>query len=117
MAEWIGGPPETVDWTTHAQTMDEVRELRAERDKALEQVETLGRALRPVAEMAERLKAKGHLDPEEGICGDPDLAFPVLDTPLSVTDLERIIAAMKKPYDCSAAVCKVLDAEDEQDKG
>lgn len=57
--------------------------------------EELAEALSPVAKLADRLRANGHLDPEPGLQADPDLTFPA-DVELSVADLRRAQAALTR---------------------
>lgn len=63
-------------------------------ERERERIVKLEAALRPVAELADRLKAKGHLDldPDYQFATDPDLTFPS-NVELSITDLRRALAA------------------------
>lgn len=63
-------------------------------ERGRERIVKLEAALRPVAELADRLKAKGHLDldPDYQFAADPDLTFPS-NVELSITDLRRALAA------------------------
>lgn len=60
--------------------------------EAEQRADRLSEALRPVAELADRLAAKGHLAPDPKWQSDPDLIFP--SVVFSVSDLERAHQAL-----------------------
>lgn len=82
---------------THCHETEEVEVVPAADLLSLEErLRKLRKALEPVAAMADRLEAKGELNPDDGICGDEDLCFPNA-VELSVGDLKRVQAAYALP--------------------